>query len=299
MGKKSKRSKQKKQEKVPEEKLSTETVSTPITLEKPDQPPTHFDPNDKLTPEEIAACSDRVEQALEIENNKELNLMKSDVTVPGQEWCLISFIGKGCKQETKELGMKIWGCFDDIKAAKKHADQLNKIEENKIFDIFILEMYTWARIPPDPECIDDQNYHEEKLHELITDHKRQQLRAKEVFDLRKEKLTKNPDMNQFNRNKQVLKDLMKENTITEDTEGEQEGEEDKPKIQNEDALKEIHGEPLKLPTLEILEEPDERFTEEKSTEEQITGEKTKDEPSETLNDLASDSNPFNQKFYND
>lgn len=269
------------------EEVSNNNVQVP--LEKPEQPPGTFDPNDTLTPEEIKECSEKVEQALAISNDKELNLMKSDVVVPGQEWCLVSFVGKGLKQETEELGMKIWGCFNDIKAAKKHADKLNKIEENKIFDIFILEMYTWARIPPDPQCIDDQNYHEEKLHELITDHKRQQLRAKEVFDLRKEKLSNNPDVNQFNRNKQVLKELMND-TIEEETE-----ENTEETVQNEEALKVIHGEPLKLPKLEVIP---------KDEQSGVVSEKIQDGVSvlpseeEKLRAMEEDDNPFNKKFYN-
>ena len=271
-----------------------EVSSNEVRLEKPEQPPGTFDPNDSLTPEEIKECSEKVEQALAISNDKELNLMKSDVVVPGQEWCLVSFVGKGLKQETEELGMKIWGCFDDIKAAKKHADKLNKVEENKIFDIFILEMYTWARIPPDPQCIDDQNYHEEKLHELITDHKRQQLRAKEVFDLRKEKLSSNPDVNQFNRNKQVLKELMND-TI------EEENSEEKEKVQNEEALKVIHGEPLKLPKLEVVPKDEQSGIVSEKIQEGVSVLPVPDDmfsEEEKLKAMEEDNNPFNKKFYN-
>lgn len=235
------------------------------TLKEPSKPPSHFDPTQDLSTNEKEECYRKVEEKLTKENNKELNLMKSDITVPGQEWCLVSFVGKSLKQQTDELGMKIWGCFDDIHSAKKHANKLNKLEENKIFDIFILEMYTWARIPPDPQCIDDQNYHEEKLHEIITDHKRQQLRAKEVFDLRKEKLSNNPDINQFNRNKKVLKQLMEEDDENSDNE-----------IQNEEALKEIHGEPLKLPKIEIIK--------------QNTDEKDNDHEKDTNNENSSETN---------
>lgn len=250
-------------------------------LKKTENPPSHFDPNDELSKEEISQCFDKVEKVLDQENDKELNLMKSDITVPAQEWCLVSFVGKNLKQQTDELGMKIWGCFESIRDAKKHADKLSKLEENKIFDIFILEMYTWARIPPDPQCIDDQNYHEEKLHELITDHKRQQLRAKEVFDLRKEKLSNNPDVNQFKRNKQVLKEIMEEDT-KETTEEET--------VQNEQALREIHGEPLKLPKIEIVKENTEETTEE-ATEE------TTEDTTEDTTEVLKDTNPYNQKFY--
>ena len=238
-------------------------------LVKPEMPLEHFDPTENLTEDEIKECYEKVEQALEIGNDKDLNLEKSDLGVSDQEWCLVSFIGKECSQKTNELGMKIWGCFGDIQSAKKHADKLNKIEENKIFDIFILEMYTWARIPPDPECIEDQNYHEEKLHDLITDHKRQQMRSKEVFDLRKEKLMKNEDVNQFKRNKEELAKVMEEDTL-----------------QNEEAHKKVFGEPKKLPKLEVV-----------PTDEQ-SGVPLEDiQGSDSAERSTDDSNPYNQKFY--
>lgn len=214
-----------------------------ISLVKPEMPSNHFDPTDELSAADIEKCNERVEQALQIENNKELNLEKSDITVADQEWCLVSFVGKTCAQKSNELGMKIWGVFPDITSAKKHADKLSKI--NKLFDIFILEMYCWARIPPDPQCIEDQNYHEEKLHELVTDHKRQQMRAKEVFDLRKEKLMKNEDINQFNRNKQKLNELMNGEVIETSS---------AKTIQNAEAHEKIFGEPLPIPKLEVIAE---------------------------------------------
>ncbi len=207
-----------------------------MDLKKPIQPDGHFDPTDSLTEKETAECYAKVEETLNATNDKELNLEKSSEKVPGQDWVLVSFVGSTCGQKTEKLGMKIWGCFDCIKAANSHAKKLSKICENKIFDIFILEMYTWARIPPDPSCIEDQNYHEEQLHEIITDHKRQVMRAKEVFDTRKNKLSSNEDVNQFKKNKQELASLLEEEENT---------------IQNEEAHKEIFGEPKPLPKLEV------------------------------------------------
>jgi hypothetical protein len=250
-----------------------------INLQKPEQPPSHFDPTDELTKDEIQQCFDKADQALEIANNKELNLMKSDITVPGQEWVLVSFVGQDCAQKTETLGMKVWGCFDTIQDAKKHADKINKLDENKIFDIFILEMYTWARIPPDPQCIDDQNYHEEQLHTLITEHKRQQLRAKEVFDLRKDKLKNNPDINQYNRNKEVIKELM--GNQLDDTPNES-----PVAIQNKEAHQKIFGIPEPLPKLEVSLEPTQTTeTKPKGTEE-----------IEEIEEIAD--SEYNQKFYN-
>ena len=216
-------------------------VSSDVTapLVKTEQPSEHFDPSDNLNEKETQECYERAEKELQETNDKELNLAKSDITVPGQEWVLVSFVGEDCEQQTDRLGMKIWGCFDTIKEAKNHANRLNKMVENKIFNIYILEMYTWARIPPDNKCINDQNYHEEELHSLITAHKLETLKAKEVFDLRKKKLQENQDINEFKKNKEELNALM---------------ESDEPKIQNEEAMKQAMGETLKLPKIEIIEE---------------------------------------------
>jgi len=228
-----------------------------MDLKKPSQPEGHFDPTDSLTEEERIQCYAKVEEELKATNDKELNLEKSSEKVAGQEWVLVSFVGSTCGQKTDQLGMKIWGCFDCIKDANSHAKKLSKMCENKIFDIFILEMYTWAKIPPDTECINDQQYHEEQLHEIITDHKRQIMRSKEVFDTRKGKLTSNEDVNQFNKNKQELASLLEEDENT---------------IQNKDAHKEVFGEPEQLPKLELT-------------------------PANEQSGVVSDEVQYNEKFY--
>ena len=125
--------------------------------------------------------------------------------------------------------MKLWGCFNDIEDAKEHLKMLGKLEENRWFDIYILEMYNWVRIPPDPECIEEQEYHDEKLNEIISGHKKEKMRVKEVFDTRKDKLVNNPDVNQYNRNKNILKELKNE--------AESEIKTEKPKV-NKDAINE-------------------------------------------------------------
>ena len=218
---------------------------TPSDLEnisKPEQPEGHFDPTDELSSEELAECSKRVEEHLSATNCMELNLAKSEIKVPGQEWALVSFIGEDLGQTSKDLGMKIWGTFSEIKDAKDHAEKINKDVHEKNFDIYILEMYTWAMIPPKKEYIDDQNYHEEKLHEIITERKRQQDLAKEIFDTRKEKLIANPDKNEFNKNKEKLKELMDSGSSSTDVGGE--------------IHKKIFGEPKELPKMEVRDKDD-------------------------------------------
>lgn len=260
-------------------------VDESLGLKKPEQPSGHFDPTDSLDKETIDNLIEKVNTELRDNNDMELNLAKSDTRVPNQNWVLVSFVGEDLPQKTSNLGMKVWGTFDTIADAKSHADNIGKDKDNAIFDVYILEMYTWAIIPPKKEFMEDQNYHEEKLHTIITERKRQQMLAKEVFETRKEKLKNNPDINEFKKNKQILDDLMK-----------------KPEIQNKEAFEKIfHQE--KLPELEVIDkeekvrsvgqrlgETDEEYKKRKEALElKIKELKENDFISET---------EYNEKFYN-
>lgn len=280
-------------------------------LQKPEQPPQHFDPNDDLSREEIDECIKVAEEKLQESNDQEINLAKSDIRVPNQNWVLVSFVGEDLSQKTKELGMKIWGTFAEIKDAKEHADKINKSKQDKNFDVYILEMYCWAMIPPKKEYIEDQTYHEEKLHEIITERKRQQNIANEVFEKRKSKLQDNQDMNEYLKNKGEINKLM---DIPEKL----------PTDMGGDIHKKVFGEPEKLPRVEILDdnenvvsvsqgltESDEEYKErlrrlEESRKQKVlseseeTEEGSKEKVKEILEDIEESEgiNPHLSKFYN-
>lgn len=203
----------------------------------PEQPDGHFDPTDELSPEEVDECKKRVEEELARNNDQELNLEKSEIRVPGQEWAVVSFVGEELSQKTKELGMKIWGCFDSYKNAKEHAGKIHKLKAEEIFDIYVLEMYCWGMIPPKKEYINDQVYHDEKLHEIITEHKRQHNLSKEVFETRKTKLMSNQDKNEYNLRKKEIEDSMMES----------------PALVGGEVHKQVFGEPDVLPLCEVLD----------------------------------------------
>lgn len=179
------------------------------TPQQPKRPPTHFDIREDLSQEEISQAMKIAEEKFEKEHDHEVSLEKSTVTVPGQEWVLVSFAGEHLNQKTRDgtLAMKIWGSFNTIQDAKEHLSQIGKLEENKNFDIYILEMYAWAVVPPKMEFIKDQIFHDEKLDSIISEHVKQKYKLSEVFDMRKEKLKGNPDMNQHARNQKIFEEL--------------------------------------------------------------------------------------------
>ena len=123
------------------------------------------------------------------EGNKELNLEKDLFTEEGQEFALVCFVAPQLSQKTKEMGMKIKGVYPTLEMAQEKAKKL--MEQDNTFDIYVMQMYHWCVIPPNPDMMENVEYQDEKLNELIKDHKKQQVYAREVFNKRKDKLTQN------------------------------------------------------------------------------------------------------------
>lgn len=171
---------------------------------KPNIPNAHlrqqmFDPLDNLTEDEMRECTKKALDTVNKEHDKDVALMKSDIRVPKQNYALVSFVGPTLSQKTKDKtnGMKIFGCFNTFEEAQKHAQYINNTVENKDFDIYVVEMYEFALVPPDPSKIDDVEYSDNQLNKIIKTHKVEKAKAKEVFDLRKQKLMLNPDINKL------------------------------------------------------------------------------------------------------
>lgn len=171
-----------------------------------------FDPTSELDQEIIDKCQKEANDLIDKTYSRDLDLAKSEITVPGQEYAVVSFVGESLNQKTDKFGMKIWGCFPDVESAKSRAHQINNDEDNKIYDVYVMEMYCWTIIPPDRNCIDDNNYHEQKLDEMIKEHKKQEQMKTNVFNARKTALTNNPDINTLERNKE-LESIAEESVI--------------------------------------------------------------------------------------
>ena len=158
-----------------------------------------FDPLDDLSQDEYRECSTRAIKKTNEIHDRELALAKSDITIRNQNYALVTFVGPTQNQKTENSthGLKIWGCFDTLGNAQEHAKILNKSVENKFYDILVLELYEWALIPPDYSKIGNTEYSDNKLNQIIKTHVAQKLKQKEVFDLRKQKLMSNPDINKL------------------------------------------------------------------------------------------------------
>jgi len=116
------------------------------------------------------------------------------VTVPGQNFCVISFVGPDMPQRCDQVGFKIRGCFATKDEAASHAKRLQK--DDATFDIWVMDMYRWC-LPPSKEVMEnvDTHYADDRLEELISSYKENQAQAARMFEERKRDMSKKADGN--------------------------------------------------------------------------------------------------------
>ena len=112
-----------------------------------------------------------------------MSLEQDYTTVPGQLFACLSVVGPEAPQKNDKFGIKIRGAFATREEAANHAKRLQK--EDPTFDIYVVDMYKWLLIPPDPTKIEDAHYTNEKLEELMTGYRENQALAAKMFEERK------------------------------------------------------------------------------------------------------------------
>jgi hypothetical protein len=112
------------------------------------------------------------------------------LTVPGQVFACVSFVGPDLPQKNEKLGMKIRGCFASRDDAAAHAKRLQR--EDGLVDIYVVDMYKWLLIPPDRANVDDAHYANEKLEEIMVKYRKNQSEAAAMFEKRKRDMMAKP-----------------------------------------------------------------------------------------------------------
>ncbi len=111
------------------------------------------------------------------------------LTVPGQQYVVLSLVGpEGTNQRNDKFGLKIRGCFATVEEAHAHVNRLRQVDTT--MDIYVADMYKWLLIPPDPNAIDNQEYQEQFMNDLIKGYRTNQALAKQHFLERKEAVKK-------------------------------------------------------------------------------------------------------------
>lgn len=122
-----------------------------------------------------------------------MSLTQDYTTIPGQLFACLSVVGPEAPQKNEKFGVKIRGAFCNRDEAAQHAKRLQK--EDPTFDIYVVDMYKWLLIPPDPAAIDNVHYTNEKLEEIMTGYKENQSQAARMFQERKDAMMS--DKNHF------------------------------------------------------------------------------------------------------
>ena len=118
------------------------------------------------------------------------SLEQDYLTVPGQLFACVSFVGPDLPQKNDQLGLKIRGCFPTRDEAGAHAKRLQK--DDALVDIYVVDMYKWLLIPPKREEIDDVHYQNDKLEEIMTNYRKSQTAAAAMFEKRKRDMMAKP-----------------------------------------------------------------------------------------------------------
>ena len=118
------------------------------------------------------------------------SLEQDYLTVPGQLFACISFVGPDLPQRNEQLGMKIRGCFPTRDEAANHAKRLQK--DDATVDIYVVDMYKWLLIPPKRDEIDDVHYQNDKLEEIMANYRKSQQQAAAMFEKRKRDMAAKP-----------------------------------------------------------------------------------------------------------
>lgn len=122
-------------------------------------------------------------------------LTQDYLTVPGQFFACVSFVGPDQPQKNEQMGMKIRGCFSTREEAANHAKRLQK--DDALVDIYVVDMYKWLLIPPKREEIEDAHYQNEKLEEIMTKYRENQSAAAAMFEKRKRDMMAKPQTGDY------------------------------------------------------------------------------------------------------
>jgi len=109
------------------------------------------------------------------------------LTVKNQNYCLASIIES--KDDRPHI-FTVLGCFSTVEEAKEHAKMAS--EEDNSHNIFLCEVGKWVPVPASEEFIENTEYQDRYVQELMTGYMQSQIDAKKHFEERKKEMLENP-----------------------------------------------------------------------------------------------------------
>lgn len=142
------------------------------------------------------------------DNVKYVDHLKEDEIILSQRFCCISFLSPEGIRNCTLRGLKIRGVFPTYEEAKAFANDLQKKDPD--FDVFVGEVGKWLPWDPDPNTVEDQQYQEKELNELMSAYKENREKAKKMQEERKTDMIKQAAVNQKNQKKGDIKERLRQ-----------------------------------------------------------------------------------------
>jgi hypothetical protein len=120
---------------------------------------------------------------------KGVDYLSEDKPIPGQKYCLTSFVSPNGNQKSNILGFKNRGNFDTLAEAQLRAKEIRISDPD--FDIFVAQVGLWLPWHPDPADLGDIQHDDERLNDIVKGHKESQIRSAQHFEERQRTLAKN------------------------------------------------------------------------------------------------------------
>jgi hypothetical protein len=143
------------------------------------------------------------------ENKKDIDYLDDDPVIHGQEWICVSFLSPEGIKNCKMRGLKFRGAFSTREEAENHAKMIQeKLDPD--FHIFVGEGFKWLPWNPEPDSVENQEYYEKELNDLMKSTKENLYLKKQHENERKKKF-----MEQAMENKQKLTEQQRADNIKE------------------------------------------------------------------------------------
>ena len=119
--------------------------------------------------------------------DEDFNLALDAITVPGQQFCVVNWIGPTFKAKSEIYGMRIMGTYKTLDEAKSYATRVHQWQPS--WDTGIMEMNLWCFGYPSADYKSVQEV-DKALNEFIIRHKTALEESKQLFEARKHALRK-------------------------------------------------------------------------------------------------------------
>ena len=119
---------------------------------------------------------------------KYIDHLDEDEPIKNQAWACISFISPEGIKNCSVRGLKIRGVYATKEEADKQAKHLQEIDQ--YFHVFVGEVGKWLPWDPDPNSVEDQQYQNEELNDLMKGYKDNLEKSKTMQHERKQDLIK-------------------------------------------------------------------------------------------------------------